>query len=127
MKEMKVVEKRVKKLMLVLCLLLTTLGSMPSYATVAKERMYLTQVFNELNAIQPLLLAARAAQPKNLRAQFHYTKFQDSHGHWHNGLLDDVQAIRGGIQQQLNGMPVEPRAFAPIKGDYLNKHGSSLK
>ena len=119
--------KEMKKLMVVLCLLSTTLVSVPSYATVSQERMYLTQVFNELNAIQPLLLAARAAQPKNLRTQFHYTRFQDSHGCWHNGLLDDVQAIRGGIQQQLNSMPVEPRAFAPIKGDYLDSNGRLLK
>lgn len=108
-----------------MCILMLGFVSTSSYATVAQERMYLTQVLNELSAVQPLILAAQAAQPKNRRVQFHYTRFQDNHGHWHNGLLEDIQSIRSGIQQQLNGMPVEPRAFAPIKGDYIDPNNNN--
>lgn len=89
-----------------------------AFADEAQEKVYLTQIINELDAIQPLILAAQTQQAKNTRTQFHYTHYRDSQGQLHNGLLEDVQAIKLGITQALNQLPVEPRVVIPIQGDY---------
>lgn len=100
-----------------------------TYADTEQENMYLTQILNALNAVQPLVLAAEKQQPLNTRVSFHYTKYQDSQGHWHNGLLEDIQTIRRGIQEQLSSVSVEPRSITPLNGDYLNDsdHGKNEK
>jgi len=91
-----------------------------TYADTEQENVYLTQILNALNAIQPLIIAAEKQQPQNTRIEFHYTKYQDSQGQWHNGLLEDVKAIQTGIKEQLNSVSVEPRTVMPLKGDYLD-------
>lgn len=57
----------------------------------SKEDVYLKQIYNQLDAIQPFIMAAQKAQLKNQRIQFHYTKYKDNQGNWHNGLLEDIQ------------------------------------
>jgi RAQPRD family integrative conjugative element protein len=84
-----------------------------------QEAIYLQQLLNQLNAMQPLIMAAQAEQPKDTRIQFHYTRYRDANGRERNGLLEDVNAIKGGIEQKLNQVGAEPRTSAPIKGDYL--------
>jgi RAQPRD family integrative conjugative element protein len=84
-----------------------------------KEKMYLTQILNQIDAMQPLIIAAEKSQPSNTRIKFHYIRYRDSHGNLHNGLLEDIQAIKSGITQKLNDTSVEPRIITPIKGDYL--------
>lgn len=95
--------------------------SLNAYANNAQENTYLIQIVNQLNAIQPLILAAQKEQPANTRIQFHYTKYRDAQGKMHNGLLEDVNAIKQGIIEKINQTPVEPRVVNPIKGDYLDK------
>lgn len=85
-----------------------------------QERIYLQQILNQLNAIQPLILAAQGEQPKNTRIHFHYTQYRDTKGRLHNGLLEDVQAIQRGVSAELNHTRVEPRSFKPLQGDYVN-------
>ena len=100
-------------------LLIQALIAAPSFASQAQEKMYLTQILNQLNAMQPLILSAQRAQPANTRIQFHYHRYRDNTGHWHNGLWEDVQAIKTGILEKLNHTSTEPRVFAPVKGDYV--------
>lgn len=94
----------------------------PAFADSAQERSYLVQLINQLDAMKATVLAAQQAQLKNQRVQFHYTAWRDSSGQLHNGLLDDIQAIKQGIEAQLNNPSIEPRRFEAIKGDYLEKH-----
>jgi len=89
-----------------------------SFANTVDENVYLKQIVNQLDAVQPLILAAQRAQPKNQRVQFHYEKYKDNHGKLHNGLLEDIQAIKSGINQKLNQVSVEPRQVVALKGDY---------
>lgn len=89
-------------------------------ADTEQENMYLTQILNALNSIQPLILAAEREQPQNTRTEFHYTQYQDQQGEWHNGLLEDIKTIQSGIKEQLNSASVEPRTITPLNGDYLN-------
>lgn len=96
--------------------------SLNTFASTEQEKIYLVQILNQLDAIQPLILTAQKEQPKNTRVQFHYTKYRDSQGQLRNGLLEDVQAIRNGIEQNLKDIPIEPRTVTPIKGDYLDNN-----
>ncbi len=96
-----------------------------AFASPEQERSYLVQLLNQLNAMTPLILAAEREQPKNLRIQFHYTAWHDAKGQLHNGLLEDVQAIKAGIRQKLDHTTVEPRALNVIRGDYLDKNNLS--
>lgn len=91
-----------------------------TYADTEPENIYLIQILNALHAIQPLILAAEKQQPLNTRISFHYTKFQDVQGQWHDGLLEDIQSIESGIKEQLSSVSVEPRTITPLKGDYLD-------
>ncbi len=108
-----------KKLVLWSLLLLLSIFITNAFASEEQEKMYLTPIINELDAIQPLILAAQAEQAKNTRIQVHYTQYHDSQGQLHNGLLEDVQTIKAGIVQVLNHVPMEPRVITPIQGDYI--------
>lgn len=108
-----------KKTILILIPLFLLITATSSFADEAKERIYLVQILNQLDAVQPIILAAAKEQPKNIRIQFHYTRYTDAKGQVHNGLLEDIQAIRAGIEQKLNQTSVEPRVVQPIKGDYF--------
>lgn len=111
------------RILLLITLIFTgLLTSLNSFAGESQENIYLVQILNQLNAIQPLILAAQNEQPANSRMQFHYTKYRDAQGKLHNGLLEDVNAIKKGIEQKLNQTSIEPRTVAPVKGDYLNNH-----
>lgn len=88
-------------------------------ATPEQERVYLLQLLHQIDALQPTLLAAEKAQDKTARVQFHYTAYQDASGQHHNGVKEDLQQIRSGIQAQLNSIAVEPRSLPPMDEDEL--------
>lgn len=92
-----------------------------SYGAEEKERIYLTQILNQLDAIKPLILAAQKEQPATNRIKFHYVGYRDYQGKQHSGLLEDINAIYSGIREKLDHAPVEGRIFVPIHGDYLNQ------
>lgn len=96
------------------------------FANENQERIYLVQILNQLNSIQPFIVAAAKEQPKNARIQFHYTRYSDQEGHLHNGLLEDIQAIQAGIKQKLNLPTIEPRIVTPITGDYLDNKNNRV-
>ncbi len=112
-----------RKYFLLLIVVGTTLFStqaMASEDSAEKEKMYLVQMINQLDALRPLIIAAQNEQPKNNRIQFHYTDYRDSSGKLHNGLLEDVTAIKQGLEEKLNQTSTEPHQFRAIKGDYIN-------
>lgn len=84
------------------------------------EKAYLIQIINQLDALKPLILAAQNAQLSDKRVQFHYTRYQDSQGQLHNGLLEDTESVKAGVVQYLNQPTVEPRTVRPLQGDYLD-------
>lgn len=100
---------------------LTTLFSSSCYANESDERIYLIQILNQLDAMQPMIIAAQKAEPLNTRIRFHYTKFTDAQGNVRNGLLEDIQSIKQGIEEEINKVPIEPRVIKAINGDYINK------
>lgn len=116
-----------KKIVFILAILITAIFTQQTFANEIQEKIYLEQILNSLNAIQPLIIAAQKEQPHNTRIRFHYTKFKDSEDHWHNGLVEDMSAIKKGITAKLNKVTVEPRVMTPIGGDYLNLHKVSVK
>jgi RAQPRD family integrative conjugative element protein len=107
------------KIMLVISIIIT-LFSTQVLANDTRERIYLVQMMNQLDSMKPLLIAASKEQAKNSRVQFHYIAYRDSNGNLHNGLLEDINEIKNGIQDKLNKTEAEPRTFQAIKGDYLN-------
>jgi RAQPRD family integrative conjugative element protein len=94
--------------------------SLNVFAGEAEERIYLTQIINQLHAIKPLIVAANKEQPKTNRIQFHYTSYRDLNEKQHNGLLDDINEIENGIKEKLEKIPSAPHTFRQIKGDYIN-------
>lgn len=100
--------------------LLLSLFSLQSIANDAKEKIYLIQIINQLEATKQLIIAANNEQIKYTRIKFHYTFYDDANGVRHNGLLEDIQAVQQGIQEKLNQTSIEPRHFEAIKGDYLD-------
>lgn len=108
------------KIKLILSVILSmSLFSINSDASERQERIYLTQIINQLNAIKPLIIAASLQQPKTNRVQFHYSNYLDSHHKKHNGLTEDINQIEMSIQNKLNNIHIEPSVLPSIKGDYI--------
>jgi len=94
--------------------------SSSALASDQKEKIYLTQMINQLDSLKPLIVAASKEQSSQARIRFHYTSYNDIDGKPHNGLLDDINEIEKGIQEKLNDNLNEPHSFQAIKGDYLD-------
>lgn len=101
-------------------LVLIVLFGSQVFANDTNERVYLTQILNQLNAIKPLVVAAAREEPSTNRYQFHYVSFTDANGKTHKGLLNDINEIEKGIIDKLDKMPKEARTFQPIQGDYTD-------
>jgi RAQPRD family integrative conjugative element protein len=98
----------------------TCFFSLQALANDAKEKIYLIQMSNQLNALKPLIIAANKEQENDVRVRFHYMSYRDSNGNVHNGLFEDITEIQHGIQDKLNQSISEPHYFKTIKGDYLD-------
>ena len=70
-------------------------------ASPEQERVYLLQLIHQIDAMKPTLLAAQQEQSKTARVQFHYTSYQDAQGQQHNGVWEDLQEIRAGIEEKI--------------------------
>lgn len=92
-----------------------------AWADEATEQSYLAQIHQALQAIQPLVKAAKAAQPPHQRIRFHYTRWQDREGVWHAGLEEDLKTLTQGVAAGVETLPEEARALAPIRGDYVEQ------
>lgn len=107
------------KIVLIITIILSLVTTLAT-ANNTKERMYLTQMINQLDSLKPLIVAASKEQDLTARTQFHYYGYRDSNGILHNGLFEDINEIKKGIQEKLSQNSIEPRNFQKIKGDYLN-------
>ncbi len=102
--------------------ILLSVFSIHAMANEVRERMYLIQMINQLDALKPLIIAANKEQEPKARIKFHYTFYRDFNGITHNGLLEDIHEIKKGIQEKLNQKIGEPRNFQAIKGDFLDSN-----
>ncbi len=73
----------------------------------AAERESLSRVIPEPEGLQPLLCEAAAAADPEARVRFRYD--------W---LRKDLERVRQGIQEHIDAPRAEPRAVAPLRGDY---------
>ena len=83
------------------------LTSSLAHADADAERESLARVIHELEALQPLLSAAEVAADPDARVRFRYD--------W---LKKDLERIRQGIQEHIDAPRSDPRAVAPLRGDY---------
>lgn len=80
----------------------------PVLADVQTENEQLARINSVLNAVYPLIAAAKNAAPKGQRVNFHYA--------W---LENDIESIQAGIAQKINQTDVMPRTVAPLKTQYV--------
>ena len=71
------------------------------------EREMLARIVHELEILEPLIVEAEAAADPDARIRFRYD--------W---LKKDLDKIRQGIEQHIDAPRAEPRAAAPLRGDY---------
>jgi RAQPRD family integrative conjugative element protein len=71
------------------------------------EREVLARIIHELELLEPLLTEAKAAADADARIHFRYD--------W---LRKDLERVRRGIQEHIDAPRAEPRAVAPLRGDY---------
>jgi RAQPRD family integrative conjugative element protein len=110
-----------KKTIIFCASILMVLMSIVANANEEKERMYLIQLLNQLNAMKPLIIAASKEQPRMNRTKFHYMSYSDIHGKKQDGLADDINQIEQKIRVKLYQIPAEPRDVPAINDDYLLK------
>lgn len=110
-----------KKLILVLIMMWLGVVISPLTAYANNEQMNATvvQLINQINAMMPLIDTAEKQQDKTTAVQFHFDTFTDVNGKEHNGLRQDLLAIRASLIAQINEPPIEPRLVLPLQQDYV--------
>lgn len=105
-----------------LCLCSLGLMSVPaaSFADNTQMNQTLVQIVAQLNAVLPLIDTAQRQQDKNTAVQFHFDSWTDANGVLHQGLRQDIMAIRQGIIDQINQAPLEPRTVQPLNRDFMD-------
>jgi len=88
-------------------ILLLGLASPLAYADTDAERESLARIVHELEVLQPFLVEAEATADPDARVRFRYD--------W---LKKDLERIRQGIQEHIDAPRSDPRAVAPLRGDY---------
>lgn len=83
------------------------LASPLGFADADTERESLARIIHELEVLEPLLAEAKAAADPDARIRFRYD--------W---LKQDLERIRQGIAEHIDAPRAEPRAVAPLRGDY---------
>ncbi len=71
------------------------------------ERVALSKIVHELDALKPLITEAKSQSNPDERIQFQYD--------W---LVLDLHRIKSGIEEHLTAPRSQPRSFPPLKGDY---------
>jgi RAQPRD family integrative conjugative element protein len=89
-----------------------------------QERMNetLVRMINQLDAMTPLIEHAKREQPQGTRFQFHFEQFEGSDGQYHNGLKEDVMAIRQALVEQINQPEVDPYHIKPLNTDFVGEN-----
>ncbi len=78
-----------------------------AFADADGEREVLARINHELQTIIPLINQAASQANPDARIRFQYD--------W---LKQDIDRIRGGIQEHIDTPRSEPRTFPPLRGDY---------
>ncbi len=95
--------KRVKRYLSIFLI-----GLSPSVFAVDEfEREELSRLLNELHYLDNIMIVAKNVAGDHGGVQFDY-----------KALEDDLQRIKYGIAEYLNGMKREPRAVQDVSGDY---------
>ena len=93
--------------LLLLGLLATALPVQFAVADADGERTVLARIIHELQVIEPLIKEAASQANPDARIRFQY-----------DGLRQDLDRIRLGIQAHIDTPRTEPRTFPPLRGDY---------
>jgi len=83
------------------------LVSSPALADTDAERAALTRLTQELVSLEPMIRRAESQADPDARIHFRYD--------W---LREDLERVRHGIQDHIDGPRAEPRSFPPLRGDY---------
>lgn len=92
----------------------------PCYADTQSMNDDLVRLVAELDALLPIIAAAESEQDANSPVQFHFEDWRDAKGVRHNGLKQDVLAMRAGVVAQINQPVLAPRTITPLADDYLS-------
>lgn len=91
-----------------------------AYADTQDMNDDLVRLVAGLDALLPIIADAEGRQDKNAPVQFHFESWQDAKGVWHQGLKQDVLAMRQGIIGQINEPVFSPRTVTPLSEDYVS-------
>lgn len=76
-------------------------------ADVHAERGELARLLNELERLELIITTAQSHSDPDARHRFQYE--------W---LRQDLERVRLGIREHIDGPRVPPRTFKPLRGDY---------
>ena len=79
----------------------------PAWAANDEEKAGLVQLVHELDALEPAVAEAENKSLVDTRIRFNY-----------NWLRSDLNHVKAGIQEYLQGPGTEPRKYPPLRGDY---------
>ena len=88
-------------------LIIASLCSINAYAGVQEENAEPARISNILNAVYPLIDAAKTQANPNSRLKFRYD--------W---LKQDIQNIQMGIAQKINKTRLVPQLYTPLKSNF---------
>ncbi len=89
------------------------------FADQAQMNESLVRLVNQLDALLPLVDAAEREQPQNERFTFHFSSFEGSDGHPHNGLREDIMSMKEALIVQINQPAIDPETVAPLNNDFI--------
>ena len=79
----------------------------------------LTRLINQINAMMPLIDEASREQDKNPRVKLHFDRFVDAEGVEHQGLRQDLLAIRDALIRHIDRPALEPKTIKPLEHDFV--------
>ena len=84
--------------------------------------MTLSRIINQLDAILPLISQAEREQKRALptATPFQFEHFRTADGNVHNGLRQDVMAMREAIINAMTHKPIEVGTISPMTLDYID-------
>ena len=105
-------------------MLLGLLVISPSFAAYSDRNVSTTlaRIINQLDAILPLIEQGekeQARQPQKA-VRFHFTGFVTQDKQYHQGLKEDVLAMRQSIVKAIHQTPVAAQAIQPLSLDYID-------
>lgn len=105
---------------MIACVLAGSFLCAPVYADTQSMNEDLVRLVAGLDALLPIIADAESRQDPNAPVQFHFVDWRDAKGIKHNGLKEDVLAMRAGIVSQINQPVFAPRTLAPLANDYVS-------